>query len=296
MQLEGLGRDVWTAADGSSSVVAESRIEAAVGFVQDRVLKGLTVEPPQGARFDRLVGQRVSSGFRRALDDAWGAGDRTASLMYQLLDEMPTAALVSGFALGAAGVHPPRGSFRLTDKADICAGWVTGGTMLVEGEKLGHVPELTGPVAPALDCPGDPEAWHRMGPTGQHAMRRLRRIDVWRPDPDGPVAVEAFFRDSHFDEEGLESVVHEYLVTAELEPESHVFRFCRAAAGALPWLECPGALASAARLDGTAPGDLRQRVRETFVGTSTCTHLNDTLRALAALPFMAGLVEGDGPS
>jgi hypothetical protein len=34
--------------------------------------------------------------------------------------------------------------------------------------------------------------------------------------------------------------------------------------------------------------ELRQRIRGEFVGTSTCTHLNDTLRALGDVAALAG--------
>jgi hypothetical protein len=51
----------------------------------------------------------------------------------------------------------------------------------------------------------------------------------------------------------------------------------------LPWQECPAALGSAGRINGMAVGELRNRIRTEFVGTSTCTHLNDTLRALGDL-------------
>ena len=60
-----------------------------------------------------------------------------------------------------------------------------------------------------------------------------------------------------------------------------------AGAHALPWTECPQALGSAARLVGAPASDLRAVVRRDFVGTSTCTHLNDTLRSLADLPALA---------
>jgi hypothetical protein len=53
-------------------------------------------------------------------------------------------------------------------------------------------------------------------------------------------------------------------------------------------------MATAGRLVGTTPYDLRDRVRQTFVGTTSCTHLNDTLRALAVLPHMAAVVERRG--
>ena len=34
---------------------------------------------------------------------------------------------------------------------------------------------------------------------------------------------------------------------------------------------------------------LRQHVRDTFLGTSTCTHLNDTLRSLEDIPALLQL-------
>jgi hypothetical protein len=54
-----------------------------------------------------------------------------------------------------------------------------------------------------------------------------------------------------------------------------------ARAHVLPWMECPGALASAQRVAGMELSELRARVRKEFVGRSTCTHLNDSLRSLA---------------
>lgn len=298
VQLSARGRDLWTAPDGSSHTLAASTLDARVSYVPDRSLSALSVDPPLGPAGEQLVGLRVSSGFRKALDqalpDTGEEGGREGSLRYQLLDELPTAVLVSGFAIAAGGVHPPRGTFDLSRNADICAGWATGATILVEADELGHVPAVTGPVAPALEAVGDPEGWHRPGRMGPHAMRRWRRLDIWTAGDGAPVEVEAFFRDSHVDDAGLETVVHEYLVVAELDPVTHVFLSIEARLGVLPWVECPGALASAGRLAGAWPGDLRQRVRDTFVGTSTCTHLNDTLRSLAALPHLAAIVTGGG--
>ena len=49
----------------------------------------------------------------------------------------------------------------------------------------------------------------------------------------------------------------------------------------LPWFECPEAAASAGRLAGRTLDSLRAGVRAEFLGASTCTHLNDMLRALA---------------
>jgi len=61
---------------------------------------------------------------------------------------------------------------------------------------------------------------------------------------------------------------------------------------AVPWPECPAAVASAARLAGAPAEGLRGWVRDMFVGTTTCTHLNDTLRSLEDVAYLAGLVSG----
>lgn len=291
-------RDIWTGAGRHHEIVGEAGVEAVVAFLEDRSLRSITVDPP-APLLDKLAGVKVSSGFRKAIDEAMPADEESGSLRVQLLDDLPTAVLVSGVAMAGAGVHPPRGSIDISSKADICAGWATGGSFLVEGERLGHLPSVTGPIAPGLQSSdGDSLAWHPVEEMTPHSTRRRRRIDVWR-DADarggtGSVMVEEFFRDTQLDGDGVERVVHEYLVTAELEPESLTFLSCRADIGVLPWVECPAAAESAERLAGTKPHDLRERVRQTFVGTSTCTHLNDSLRALAALPYLVSVVDAGG--
>ena len=57
----------------------------------------------------------------------------------------------------------------------------------------------------------------------------------------------------------------------------------------LPWQECPSAIGSAARVEGMTLSDMRERIRGEFVGTSTCTHLNDTLRAIADIDALIDL-------
>ena len=55
----------------------------------------------------------------------------------------------------------------------------------------------------------------------------------------------------------------------------------------LPWFECPEAAASAGRLAGRSLDSLRAGVRAEFLGATTCTHLNDMLRALADVEILA---------
>lgn len=75
-------------------------------------------------------------------------------------------------------------------------------------------------------------------------------------------------------------------MTAEIDPITLCFALIRANTGALPYLECPAALASADHLTGQPVAGLRASVQREFKGPSTCTHLNDTLRALEDLPAL----------
>jgi hypothetical protein len=102
-------------------------------------------------------------------------------------------------------------------------------------------------------------------------------------------AVDAHFRDSYVDDEG-ETVVHEYTVLARVDATTSTVLEAAATPRVLPWFECPEAAASAARLAGRTLESLRAGVRAEFLGASTCTHLNDMLRALADVAVLgAGL-------
>jgi hypothetical protein len=174
--------------------------------------------------------------------------------------------------------------------ADLCAGWVTGGTIMRDVELGERPPVVTGPEAPTVSTADDPLAWHELGPLPSHGMRRWRRLDVWAEEDE--IGFETFFRDTHADASGFETVVHEYTVTGAVDPATLRFTRCHAEVGALPWVECPAAAASAEDLVGTPLGDLRRRVRDTFVGPRTCTHLNDVLRSLQDVPALVDALPG----
>jgi hypothetical protein len=283
LHLDARGRDLVTSVDGRIIPVAQATVRAQISYIENRKIQALSVDPLMD-RTDDLIGLHASSGFRKAVDELLPDEDRVGSLRYQLLDDLPTALLVAGYAMGAGGLRAPRGMMNLGTKADICAGWATGGTILREVESAGHPETVAGPVAAAFADTSDSDGWHNHGALGPHAMRRARRIDVW---PDGDqFRVETFFRDSHVDADGRETIVHEYSVTGSVDRETGLFTRSEAGIGVLPYPECPAAVASASRVVGTPARDLRERVRETFVGTSTCTHLNDTLRSLACVPHL----------
>jgi hypothetical protein len=300
------GRDLYTAADGSTTVLATAGIDATASSPEN-VLQALTADPAD-ERLGALAGRRASSGFRRAVDELLPGEADLGTVRYQLLDDMPTALLVSGYAVlagwhaagdaaGGAQASPRRGGIPL-QQVDMCSGWVGGGVM-VSGIENGIPPYFEGPAVADVAAAGAAGGWHAYGPLPPGGMRRRRRIDVWLDTgQDGtPVAsVESFFRDSYCPWDGgadTERVIHEYSVRAVVATGTESFLSCTADYGALPWPECPGATASAGRLAGTPVAGLRRRVREEFLGVGTCTHLNDTLRALADVGALIAVLRAD---
>lgn len=283
--IDGRARDLLTDSDGAVRGLEHAELHADVDYIAGRILRSLTLTPP--LPLDDLIGSAVSSGFREKLDQRYPDGRSSHGLRYQLLDDLPTALLVSGYAIGAGGATFDRKGPRL-QYPDLCAGFVAGGSMLTEEADTGKIPVPTGPDAPPLLDQSDPFACHDVAPLGPHGMRRLRRIDLWR---DGAsVGIEDYFRDSHCSAGLLETVVHEYTVHASYDPVAGRFVSGDATVHTLPWLECPLAAESATRIGGLAAEGLRQYVRNTFLGPSTCTHLNDTLRALEDIPALAALL------
>jgi hypothetical protein len=94
-----------------------------------------------------------------------------------------------------------------------------------------------------------------------------------------------FFRDSHVDGEGRETIVHEYSSTRVGRRRSPHRRRDRrprrrAAVAGVPQ-------ASAARHASSAHlAGLRPTCAAEFIGTTTCTHLNDVLRGLTDVDHM----------
>jgi hypothetical protein len=236
----------------------------------DRTLSSLELDPvlPEATA---LTGLLVGRGFRAAVD----AIAVPATLASVLLCELPVAALLSGYGSLYTGQMPTplNDEFVAGVPTDICAGWAASGSMMqrIQAERV--VPTPDGPAAPgAID-----EGWHPMPALAPGTMRRQRLIE--RVD-DG---VWAMFRDTYARLDGQVIVLHEYTLEAELTSGQNgsQVRSCVATPRVLPWLECPSAAASAARVEGRAVAELRSLVKEELVGTSTCTHLNDLLASLA---------------
>jgi len=277
--LDGAARDFWTDGRGAPHLIGEAAVRATLGA--DRILEQLDTRP-LGPDVSPLLGRAVAAGFRAVVDEV-AARDRAAKTpLYLLLDDLPVASLIAGYAdLYAHEPGQPESEGRRNArglKADICAGWASDATMMQAIAREGSFPAPIGPPAPALERNDDPQGWHEIPKLGRGAMRRRRRIDLIDADP---WRVDAMFRDTHVGPAGDETVVHEYSLDATIERESLRVLACSADPRVLPWTECPAAAASAERLAGRRVEELRGFVRQELKGTSTCTHLNDLLRSLA---------------
>jgi len=297
--LIGVGRDLVTSVDGLAAVVDAGSFEATVDYADAQRVVALATTPAV-AGLDQLIGRSASTGFRAALDDVVAGQGLVGGPVYQLLDDLPVATLISGYspqqamaARGSGSDAPARRMQRrapegleLIQQADLCAGWKAGGTIM-RGMAEGVPPVVTGPDAPALDRPDDPWAWHELpGELPALGMRRRRRMDVIPAADHATVQVDAHFRDSHMDDEGTETIVHEYVVGVLLDGHELRVLDSRATPRVLPWFECPEAAGSAERLVGRGLDGLRASVRAEFLGAGTCTHLNDALRALEDVPAL----------
>ena len=282
--LAGRARDVVTGRDGTGSVVGAAEVTATLD--RARKLQALDADP-DGDLAAMLVGSPVASGFRRLVDGAVPQHRQAQSPLYLLLDDLPVAALISGYAdlyfrpdmVGDRPAGHPR--------SDVCSGWRADGTMMTAIRDEGRIPVPIGPPAPPLERQGDELSWHRLEPLPPGGMRRHRRLDVYRDlASETPLRVDAMFRDTHVDPDGVETVLHEYSIEATVDEELR-FTSIEAAPRVLPWIECPWAAPSATRLCGEPVHGLRRLVRDNFHGVETCTHLNDMLRSLADIAPLA---------
>ncbi|MEE2059182.1 DUF2889 domain-containing protein [Rhodococcus artemisiae] len=277
--LKGSGRDLGTHGDGSPVQfdAVDSAVE--VDFVEGRMVVSANAGK-SGPDLTALVGTRAGPGFRSALVATLCDDRQEHSLLHRVLDDVPVATVISGYALtredpaAVDGVVPRSGA---AARADYCAGFVTGGVFIGGIEANGVAPVVIGPLAPDIVRGQDPLGWHGMDDLPAKGMRRLRRIDV---HGDGDISVDAMFRDSYVDGIGVETVVHEYHLG--LTARADTLEVVRAAATphVLPWPECSSAVEAVDRLVGMTVPDIAPLVGAEFRGVVSCTHLNDLLRSL----------------
>jgi len=293
LAMEGAARDLRTAPardggdPGEPTTLAE--VHVAAGFDMGRRLESLTTSP-RAAWTDAVIGTRAGGGFRRHLEEVVPP-EEAGSLLRQVLDDMPAAALISGYGLmrmaRRKGHHPstltPSGA--LDRMTDLCSGWRTGGTAVLS--------IAAGQGVPMQDCPPAPRpsgadrwAWHDIGPLQMDWMRRRRLMDV-RADPDGTFSIWAMFRDTVGEGDGDEVVLHEY--TVQVGGADGVVASIAAQPRVLPFPECPAAADAVGALVGAEVRSLAAVVHDELTGIASCTHLNDLLRALGGVGDLLAL-------
>jgi hypothetical protein len=277
-------RDVVAGHQGAD-VVGEIRVGA---HLSQRIIDEIS-STPHHERLAELRGCLVGPGFRSTLNTVLPGEAQRASLLHLLLDDWVGAALVSGYSVQHAaitlGIEEKLPAGTADRMAGICAGFAPEASLIGYARRNGTIPSVHGPQAPSLD------GLHPVAPLRAHGMRRFRRLDLLPPAANS-ADFEAHFRDSHVDGDGVETIVHEYTVAGSVDASTRTITSVTACVRVLPWQECPGAIRSADRVRGMTLSELRDRVRGEFVGTTTCTHLNDTLRCLADLEALMDMRAG----
>jgi Protein of unknown function (DUF2889) len=163
LEITGAARDV-----RGPNVLAHASLRAR--FDPSRVLVGLETDP-EAHWAEAMIGTRAGGGFRRHLakvvrevvkqadpiEEPGGAAGLTTMLLRQLLEDLPAAALISGYASlrlarrrGASPgeLTPP---VVLEHMSDMCSGWRSDGTAAKSIAAGAGVPVQDCPVAPVLE-------------------------------------------------------------------------------------------------------------------------------------------------
>jgi hypothetical protein len=285
LHLKGRARDLLTPAGGGPSVVREADLYAVTG--PERDIRRIEADPAPAA-LERLVGCRAGGNLRKAIATELPEEATSGTPLHLLLDDLAGSTLISGFVFVRWLDHLPEMRERLTrapirQMTDICSGFQSGSSALRPDGSIVHNQNTAYP-GPLAD-PSDPLGWHELDEPPVPAMRRARRIDVW--DEDGILGIDAMFRDSAWDPDGRELVVHEYQLLGQADRASGVLLSVTAVPRVLPYAECPGAAPNASWMAGTELRAMRTEVLSRLQKADCCTHLNDALRSLAEVPVLA---------
>jgi hypothetical protein len=294
LHLKGRARDLLTPVDGEPSVVSEVDLYAVTG--RERDIQRIEADPAP-AGLELLVGSRAGNNLRQAIATELPDEVANGTPLHLLLDDLAGSTLISGFVFVRWLDHLPEMRERFTkappnrQMVDICSGFQSGSSALRSDGSIIHNQNTAYP-GPLAD-PTDPLGWHELDEPPVPAMRRARRIDVW--DEGGTLCIDAMFRDSAWDPDGREVVVHEYQLLGQADRASGVLLSVTAVPRVLPYAECPGAAPNASWMAGTELRAMRTEVLERLRATDCCTHLNDGLRSLAEVPVLAAALPGSSP-
>jgi hypothetical protein len=272
--VHGAVQDAVTDADGIGQVADAATVDCGIG--PDRTVTFITADPDE-PRLRTLVGHGARNGWRAAARGIVGAD----SLLGTVLDDVPIAVMLSSYgalrqgSLDVTSVRP-----LMLHMRDLCAGWAHDATPMRRLD-AGDEMALPGVVLAPVDQQTDPLAAEARPPMVAGEVRRARRLDV---TPGKRVRIDATFRDTWRDPGGREGILHEYVLTAALDGYG-VVASIHAEPRVLPYRECSLAAASSQQLVGRHIEEVADAVRAA-AGTSTCTHLDDLLRSLVAVPAL----------
>jgi hypothetical protein len=296
-RLHGRARDYITPLDGGPGQASrEATLEASLDV--DRTITAIAATPAP-AHLQALVGERGGGHLRMVLREKLPELHAEGHPLYLLLDDISGTSLISswGWSLwnpdwlsGGANAIPPEVLAKMMrDRAGVCWGLQIGHSGMSPNRAAFHEDAADGGD---LRNPADPEGWHEFPPVAQVSMRRARRIDVWRDPASGLIHLDSAFQDSAPRPAGGRAALHEYRLTATVDPQTMELLSLEPEPRVLPFVECPGAVGNARGLVGTPLPKIREAVLNELRGAAGCTHLNDALRALAEVPMLVGQLAG----
>ena len=291
LHLQGSARDLLTPEQDEPVVLSASELYAVTG--RERDIRRIEAEPAP-AGLQRLVGCRAGGNLRSSLAQELPEEMAQGTALYLLLDDLAGATLIAGFAFLRWADHVPEIKQRLANSGhhvmrDVCSGFRDGASSLRSDGTMSGIRQNTSYPGPLAD-PADPLGWHQIPDNPAIAMRRARRIDVWADG--GVLGIDAMFRDSCWDPDGAEVVIHEYQILARADGATGCLMDVEAQPRVLPYAECPGAAPNAAWMAGTDLREMRTEVLRRLRAADCCTHLNDGLRSLAEVPVLAAALPG----
>lgn len=289
-------RDFATPADRAGGhVLNEAEVQARI--TGDKTIASI-VAAPEPAQLQQLVGQRAGGHLRLFIRETMPELIERGAPLYLALDDLSGTALVSAFAWSqwhddwAARIHeamtPEELQQHMISRINVCWGLQEGNSGVRPDGPPRNVADAD---AGDLRNPADPQGWHELPEAAGPGFRRARRIDVTHDADAGIIRVDSAFQDSARRKDTGRVAIHEYNLTATIDPATGEILSLTPEPRILPFSECPGAVHNTMRLVGSRIGDIRTQVLEQLRGPQGCTHLNDALRALAEVPKLVGYLE-----
>jgi hypothetical protein len=281
-RITAIARDLFTGHDSSApQVLARERLEMTVGRSRDI---GIARDESNSRDLDFMTGLSFGRPIRGAVATHFSKELAERSLFIRLLDEIPGPIGLAHAAFLAWSGRPP-GSQLGRPVEGLCVGYRPGSSAVLPDKTTNF--ELIRAREESVALDDDRWAWHSVADTTGPSLWRLRALDVWHED--NVICANTQFQDSGSlpDSGNYRRVMHEYRVTAIIDPCDFVLRAVEVTPGMLPFPTCLAAPESAGGLVGHPVSTFGKLVSMDLTGTAGCTHLNEALKALQDVPAIA---------